>query len=172
MNAAKRAAKEIPENIRGASVSAATETVALKARTAVLRKGNALNTFDDFGRDAERFYMQAKAKKSKPIFLSAEYQDCFGHSLVELLKSPETDDEMLATIAALRTLSEDLKDRGIISAFGFAPSDDVQVATAYTAAGFRKTGLLSGGIRIGEERQDAILWTRKLANPGADDDDE
>jgi hypothetical protein len=67
-------------------------------------------------------------------------------------------------------MGEELKERGIISAFSFAPSDDVNLATAYTAAGFRKTGLLAQGIVARGQRRDAILWTQKLANPGAEDE--
>ena len=32
-----------------------------------------------------------------------------------------------------------------------------------------ETGLLAQGVLVGDTRQDAILWTRKLANPGDDD---
>ena len=44
------------------------------------------------------------------------------------------------------------------------------LATAYVAAGFRKTGLLAAGIQAGGARKDAILWTRKLANPGGEEE--
>ena len=42
--------------------------------------------------------------------------------------------------------------------------------TAFFAAGFRKTGLLASGVLVDGKRVDAILWTRKLADPsgGAD----
>ena len=52
--------------------------------------------------------------------------------------------------------------------FAFVPSDDVLLATAYVANGFRRTGLLEqhlmarGPGRGG--RKDAILFTRKLAS--------
>lgn len=171
VNHSKKGAKSLPEKIRGASVSEIEETTALRtARTNAIKKGEAVNTFDDFGRDAQRFYMSSTVRKGKPVYLSAEFQDCFGHSLVEVLKSPNTDNELLATTAGLREMSDNLKARGIVSAFGFAPSDDVQLGTAYVAAGFRKTGLLAQGIKVGKERKDAILWTRKLMNPGIDDE--
>jgi hypothetical protein len=136
-----------------------------RQRDLVVKKGQAVNTFDNFGRDAERFYMDCVARRSKPNYIAAEYQDCFGHSLVEVLRSPSSDAEISALTAGLRTMCENLKERGIISAFAFAPNDDVELSTAFIAAGFRKTGLLAQGIVIGKERKDAILWTQKLANP-------
>jgi len=170
INAAKKAALDIPEEIKGASIHEVEALEALEARDAAVKKGLTLNTFDNFGRDAERFYYDTALRRGKVNYLAAEYQDCFGHSLLEVLRSPTTDNEIVALTAGMRLMCEDLKDRGIISTFGFAPNDDVALATAYVAAGFRKTGLLARGIQVGDEHKDAILWTRKLANPGIDDD--
>ena len=58
---------------------------------------------------------------------------------------------------------------GLVAGFAFTPSEDVEMASVYLACGFRKTGLLAQGVLVGDTRQDAILWTRKLANPGDDD---
>lgn len=168
--AAKRRAKDIPDQIRGVSVHEVDPFEAETARDQVVKKSQAVNTFDDFGRDAERFYYDCAARRGKPNYVAAEYQDCFGHSLVEILRTPTTDGEVLALTAAMRLMADELKERGIISAFGFAPSDDETLATAYVAAGYRKTGLLASGILIGEDRKDAILWTRKLASPGGEDE--
>ena len=142
------------------------------ARDAAWAEGLAVGTFDRFERDAERAYFDAPARRGEPNYLSTEYQDCFGHSLIEVLRSPADDATLVATIAGLEQLGESLMNRGIVSAFAFAPSDDVPLGTAFTAAGYRRTGLLAQGIVVGEERKDAILWTRKLANPAADSDDE
>jgi len=130
--------------------------------------GPQLSGFDAFGREAERYYVEATAKKGRKVYLTAEFQDCFGHSLIEILRSPSEDADVLGLTAALRVMADDLKERGIISAFGFAPSDDIGLATAYVAAGFRRTGLLAHGCQSGGDRKDAILWTRKLANPAGD----
>jgi hypothetical protein len=169
VNHGKKNAKEVPEDLPMVTVREIEEAAALKARDEVWRKGRGLNPFDDFGRDARRLYLDAQAKRGKMNYLSAEYQDCFGHSLVEILRAPEDDLDVLAVTAGLRGLCERLEERGIVSAFGFAPSDDIGLATAYSACGFRKTGLLAGGIHAGNERKDAILWTRKLSNPADDD---
>jgi hypothetical protein len=53
----------------------------------------------------------------------------------------------------------------VISCFSLAPSDDVALATAFLQNGFRRTGLLVEHLLLGGERKDAILWSRKLANP-------
>jgi hypothetical protein len=168
--AAKKVAKDIPDKIKGVTVHDATEGDAHDARDHVWRKAPfGAGSFDAFGRGAERLFMEASFRRGKPNYLSAEFQDCFGHSLVEVLKRPATESETFAATAGLRHMTEVLKDRGIISAFGFAASDDAELGTVYAAAGFRKTGLLAQGILVGDERKDAILWTRKLANPAGDD---
>ncbi len=171
INAAKKHLKDIPDVIKGIAIHEADETDAYKERDVAWKKGDALAGFDAFGRDAERFFMDAPAKKGRMNYLMAEFQDCFGHSLVELLRSPGNESEVLAATAALRTMSEVLKDRGIVSAFGFAPADDTALAGVYLASGFRKTGLLARGIQVGDDRRDAILWTRKLANPSLEEDE-
>ena len=171
INAAKKNAKDVPDQIKNVTVHEIDPSDAEAARDQALKKGLVVNTFDPFGRDAERFYFDTAARRGKPNYLAAEFQDCFGHSLVEALRSPASDTEIVALTEGLRVMCEELKDRGIISAFGFAPSDDVNLATSYTAAGFRKTGLLAQGILVGKERKDAILWTQKLANPGAEGDE-
>jgi hypothetical protein len=162
----KKNAREVPDDLSMVSVREVEDTsIALKARDEVWRKGKGLNSFDEFGRDAERIFLESVAKRGKPNYVSVEFQDCFGHSLYEVLRAPEDDLDVLALTACLRKISDDLTARGIVSGFAFAPADDIGLATAYIAAGFRKTGLLASGISTGGERKDAILWTRKLANP-------
>lgn len=170
INAAKKAAKDIPEKVRGASVRKATEKDALAARDSAWRKNPGLGTFDIFGRDAKRVYYEASVKRSKANFVSAEFQDCFGHALIEVLRAPTNESEMLAVISGLTTLGDDLKEREIVAAFSFAPNDHVELSTAFVAAGYRKTGLLAQAILEKDGgRKDAILWTRKLANPLGED---
>jgi hypothetical protein len=165
INAGKKTAKDIPEKIKGASVKAATEKDALSARDAAWRKGPAFGSFDMFGRDAERIYFEASYRRSKANYISAEFQDCFGHALVEVLRIPTNENETLAVIAGLRALADELETRGIVSSFAFAPYDNVETSTAFLAAGYRKTGLLAKALLDADgTRKDAILWTRKLAN--------
>jgi len=170
VNAAKKNAREVPETLPSVQVENADETDALEARDQAWKKPiGAVSGFDAFGREAERCFVSATAKKGKTNWISAEYQDCFGHALVETLRTPTDDLDVLALTGGLRTLCEDLKERGIVSAFTFAPSDDIGLATSFVAAGFRKTGVLARGAQANGERRDAILWTRKLANPGGEE---
>ncbi len=170
INAAKKASNDLPEKVRGASVRKATEKDALAARDAAWRKNPALGSFDIFGRDAKRIYYEASVKRSKTNFLSAEFQDCFGHALIEVLRLPTNENEMLAIGSGLTALGDDLKERGIVAAFSFAPNENVELSTAFITAGYRKTGLLAQGVLDKKGgRKDAILWTRKLANPLGED---
>jgi hypothetical protein len=52
-----------------------------------------------------------------------------------------------------------------VSCFSLAPSDDVSLATAFAFNGFRRTGLLLNHLVAGGVRKDAIVWSRKMANP-------
>ena len=165
INKAKKVAKDIPDKLRGINVHEIEPEDAFKARDQVWKKGEGVGCFDTFGRDATRAYYDTVYKKAKPNYISTEFQDCFGHSLIEVLRSPEDDHEMRALVGGLRTVGDELQDRGIVSAFAFAAVDDLQLATAFLAAGYRKTGLLASGVKIGDVRKDAVLWTRKLANP-------
>lgn len=171
VNAGKKNAREVPDALPHVHVETADETDALEARDQAWKKPvGVLSGFDAFGREAERCFVAATAKKGKTNWISAEYQDCFGHALVEALRTPTDDLDVLALTGGLRVLCDDLKERGIVSAFTFAPSDDIGLATAYVAAGFRKTGILARGAQANGERRDAILWTRKLANPGGEEE--
>ena len=170
INAGKKAAKDMPEKIKGASVRPATEKDALSARDTAWRKSPAFGSFDMFGRDAARIFYDASYRRSKTNYLSAEFQDCFGHALIEVLRLPTTENETLAVLAGLRVLGEDLEQRGIVAAFAFAPHDNVEISTAFLAAGYRKTGLLAKALPAADgQRSDAILWTRKLASALGED---
>jgi len=170
INAAKKAAADIPEKIKGATVRPATEKDALSARDAAWRKGSGFGSFDTFGRDAQRVYYDTSVRRSKTNYVSAEFQDCFGHALIEVLRLPTNENETLAVIAGLRVLGDELEQRGIVAEFAFAPNDNEEISTAFVAAGYRKTGLLAQAILDGDgTRKDAILWTNKFANALGDD---
>ncbi|MBX3197754.1 MAG: hypothetical protein KF894_06390 [Labilithrix sp.] len=130
-----------------------------------LRGGRALTAFEPFGRDVERRYFQLTARSGFELVASTESQSCFGNAFLELLTAPSTEHERLATISALRTICDKLLAEGVVSCFSLAPSDDVALATAFVFNGFRRTGLLVDHMLVGGKRKDAIVWSRKLANP-------
>ncbi len=162
---AKKGLKDFDKAVPQAKVAQVSEVEARKAVAAALRNGRALTAFEPFGRDAERRYFVATARGGFELHASTESQACFGNAYLELLQGPRTDAEKLATIGALKAFCDRLLSEGVVSCFSLAPSDDVAMATAFLHNGFRRTGLLTEHLVVGNERKDAILWSRKLANP-------
>jgi hypothetical protein len=166
INAGKKLAESIEEPVKGVTVKQIDRESAEEARDAVWQKrSDAYGCFDAFGRDAGRIYVEVSSKRTKPNYLSGEFQDCFGHSLIEILRVPRNEHDVQAIAAGLQWLNDYLKAKEIVSAFAFAPVDNVELATIFLSCGFRKTGLLAKGALCGDKRSDAILWTRKLADP-------
>jgi len=164
--AAKKLAKELPDRaVPTAKVAQVTEAEARKAVSAALRGGRALTAFEPFGRDVERRYFVATARGGFELHASTESQACFGNAYLELLQSPRSEAEKLATVGALGAFCAKLLSEGVVSCFSLAPSDDVSLGLAFVHNGFRRTGLLVDHLVVGGERKDAILWSRKLANP-------
>jgi hypothetical protein len=155
------AARQMPQ----AKVVPMTEGDARKAVAASVRAGCALTTFEPFGRDVERHYFVATARGGFELYASTESQACFGNAFLELLQSPRNEAEKWATVGALKAFCDRLLAGGVVSCFSLVPSDDVALATAFLHNGFRRTGLLVEHLVVGAERKDAILWSRKLANP-------
>jgi hypothetical protein len=169
---AKKKARDFEKALKGVSVKEVDSETAIEARDKVWKNGGALGCFDPFGRDALRLFVETSSKKGKSNYLSAEFQDCFGHSLIEILRTPEDDSDLASIVTGLRHFNDELTRREIVSAFAFAPVDDVDLSAAFLATGYRKTGLLAKGVLVGGLRRDAILWSRKLADPsgGAEGD--
>jgi hypothetical protein len=130
-----------------------------------VKGGRALTAFEPFGRDVERRWFQLTARQGFELVASTESQSCFGNAFLELLTAPKSDHERLATVSSLRTICDKLLAEGVVSCFSMTPSDDIALGTAFVYNGFRRTGLLKNHIVVGGERKDAIVWSRKLANP-------
>jgi len=143
----------------------AKESEIHKSVEKAIRSGRALTAFEPFGRDATRRYFTLSARGGFELVVSTESQSCFGNAFLELLTAPTTDAERLATMSAVRTVCDKLLAEGAVSCFALVPSDDLGLTTAFVFNGFRRTGLLVGHLRIGDERKDAIVFSRKLANP-------
>jgi hypothetical protein len=166
INAGKKAADAVDDPSKGVTVQQVDRETAEEARDGLwVKRSDTYGCFDAFGRDAARIYVEVVGKKAKANYLSAEFQDCFGHSLIEILRVPRTEAEVHAAIAGLTWLNDTLKSKEIVSAFAFAPVDNLELTTIFLACGYRKTGLLAKGALVADKRSDAVLWTRKLADP-------
>ena len=163
---AKKLSKELADKaLPVAKVAQIRENDVKKPLAAALRAGRALTAFEPFGRDVERRYFSVTSRGGFELIASTESQSCFGNAFLELLTGPKTEADRLATVASLRAICDKLLGEGVVSCFSLAPSDDVALATAFVFNGFRRTGLLVNHMVVGGERKDAIIWSRKLANP-------
>jgi len=163
---AKKVAKEMGDKpLPAAKVNVIREPDVRKPLAAALKAGRALTAFEPFGRDVERRYFSLTSRGGFELIGSTESQACFGNAFLELLQGPKNEAEKLCTISALRALCEKFLAEGVVSTFSLSPSDDLLMATAFVANGFRRTGLLQSHLVVGSERKDAIIWSRKLANP-------
>jgi hypothetical protein len=166
---AKRNAKESqPRALLPVKLLPLAEADARKAVASAIKSGRALTAFEAFGRDVVRRYFMATAKAGFSLCMSIESQACFGNAFLELLQSPRSEAEKQATTSAVKAMCEKLQGEEVVSCFALAPSDDVVLATVFVQNGFRRTGLLLDHLVVGTERKDAILFSRKLANPAED----
>jgi hypothetical protein len=163
---AKRDAKEhAARSLPPVKIAAQSEADMRKAVASALKSGHAITAFEPFGRDVERRYFTATAKGGFSLCLSTESQACFGNAFLELLEAPRSASDKLAVAGVVRAMCEKLQGEDVVSCFSLAPSDDVVLATVFVQNGFRRTGLLIDHMLVGGQRKDAILWSRKLANP-------
>ncbi len=163
---AKRGLKDGADALVHAKIAPSTEADTRKAVATALRSGRALTAFEPFGRDVERRYFTATARGGFELHASTESQECFSNAFLELLQSPRTEAEKVGTASVLSAFCDKLVAEGVVSCFSLAPSDDVALASVYLQNGFRRTGLLHEHLFVRGERKDAIVWSRKLANPG------
>ena len=165
---AKKQAKELHERPlppTKVNVVNETDTAVRKTIEKAVKTGRALTAFEAFGRDVDRRFFSLTSRGGFELIASTEQQSCFGNAFIELLTGPKTEAERVATVAALKALCDKLLAEGVVSCFAMAPSDDVALSTAFVFNGFRRTGLLLNHVTVGSERRDAIVWSRKLANP-------
>jgi len=161
--AGKRGLKDLADKLPPAKATPMAESDARKAVIAAQRNGRALTSFELFGRDVERRYFAVAVRGGFDLVASTESQSCFGNAFLELLESPRTEAEKIATAAALRCLCDKLLAEETVSCFSLAPSDDSNLASVFLHNGFRRTGLLLDHLVTGGVRKDAIVWSRKLA---------
>ncbi|HEX7665309.1 MAG TPA: hypothetical protein VF407_12380 [Polyangiaceae bacterium] len=171
---AKKRAKDLAgQSLPVAKLAQVKEADTKKQLAAALKSGRAMTAFEPFGRDVERRYFVATARAGFELVASIESQACFGNAFLELLTAPKNDAEALATTSAVKVVCEKLLKEGTVSVFSLVPSDDVALASAFCFNGFRRTGLLLNHVVLGDgtgngPRKDAIIFSKKLANPTAD----
>lgn len=163
---ALHAASDGLEKAPAVKLAVLPEDEAKRKVAACLKTQAALSGFEPFGRDVARSYFALTSKAIGELVASVETQSCFGSALVELLTGPKTEREALATAAAVRALVTRMIASDLASCFAFVPSDDVALASAFVANGFRRTGLLEQHLVARGARKDAILFTRKLSTTG------
>jgi hypothetical protein len=171
VTAARKLARDMANAPRVAVKLAPASAGDVQKRVAVAAKeGRALTGFEPFGRDVSRDDLVISAKGMPELVIGAEVQRCYGNAFLEVLTAPRDDRERGFLISALEATCARLLAAEIVCAFGLSPVNDVKMATAFAAAGFRRTGLLRQHMRTkGDGRIDAILWSRKLANPSGEE---
>lgn len=137
-----------------------------KRVTQATKENRALTGFETFGRDVSRDDFVITAKNMGEIVVGCEVQRCYGNAFVEVLTAPRDDRERAFFCAAIKATCDRLLANEIVCAFALTPANDVKLAAAYVANGFRRSGVLRQHVRAKGERVDAILWSRKLAVPG------
>jgi hypothetical protein len=159
---ARRQMKSAGAPLPAVKIAPAREPDVRRAVAAAHRTGRALTGFEPFGRDAQRTAYVITARSGFELHASWESQACFGNSFLEILTGPRTEAERLATIASVRALCDRLAAEDIFATFCLSPADDAELATVYLSAGFRRSGVLAKHVRVGGERKDAIVWSKKL----------
>lgn len=163
---ARKLARELgASSNRGVRLQLASEAVVKRAVAAAARSGRALTRFDRFGRDVQRSEMCVTARGGFSLIVSVERQPCFDNAFIELLTGPRTDRDVALTAAGLRATCEKLKREGTVGSFATSPVDDVGLAAAWLANGFRRTGTLVAHQLVRGERRTSFLWTKKLSLP-------
>ncbi|MEO8875416.1 MAG: hypothetical protein ABI461_07510 [Polyangiaceae bacterium] len=174
VHAKKKSKSLVGQPLPVAKINVLKEVDTRKALAGALKSGRAMTAFESFGRDVERRYFSITARGGFELIVSIESQACFGNAFLELLTAPSTDEERLATTSAIRALCDKLLQEGAVSVFSLVPSDDIGLSAAFVFNGFRRTGLLLAHLVLGDGkradagRKDAIIFSRKLANPQND----
>lgn len=165
MTQARKLAKEISLEGGPLKIAPLAEADAHKRIEKAGKEGRALTGFESFGRDVSRSDVVVSQRGLEAV-IGAEIQRCYGNAFLEVLTAPRDDKERNFLAAALDAACNRLQAQQSVCAFALAPVDDVRLATAFVAAGFRRTGLLRQHLRLRDQRVDALLFCRKLAVPG------
>ncbi len=163
--ASRKFAKGAPESLPKVNVALAREQDIDKAFSNADKTGRTLTGMENFGRDVQKNLHLCTARGGFSLLVGVEAQPCFDNAFVEALCAPRGDKETWLTAAALDKICAQLVSEGIVSAFALSPAESVELSAAYLRAGFRRTGLLPNHLRIAGQKADAVLWSRRLADP-------
>jgi len=162
---AKKLARTWGKALPAPRVTSLREQELSRARAFAERAGAALGSFDPFSRDAERCYYACASRGGLTVVASVESQACFDNAYLQLVSAPRSTKEALFTARALSGICEALRQRGVVSCFATTPVHESELAASFLGNGFRRTGILHRHLLGAGERQDAFLWSRKLALP-------
>lgn len=163
--ASRRFLRGAPASLPKVNIAEARDQDIEKAFSHAEKMGRVLTAMEAFGRDVEKHQYLCTARGGFSLLVGVEAQPCFDNAFVEALCAPRGDKETWLTASALEKICAQLVSDGIVSAFALSPSESVELSAAYLQAGFKRSGLLSGHLRIAGQKADAVLWTRRLADP-------
>lgn len=149
-------------------VQSARASLVQRAVEAAERSSRALTKFEPFSRDVDKEYYACTARGGFSLFVGVETQPCFDNAFIEPLTAPRSDKETHLTSLALGRICEILTEKGVVGCFAMSRVQEVDLNAAYLANGFRRTGNLKGHLLDNGRRQDAFLWSQRLAQPGDD----
>lgn len=122
--------------------------------------------FDErFGSIGNRVHLVAhgptRGAKTVDQIVTGELQEPFGNAFVQCAMHPTRVEEARLMASALAGLHEVLHTREIGCAFAMSPADNSLAAAVFLQAGYRRTGVLSRHLVVGDHRVDALLFTRR-----------
>ena len=137
--------KDVPEKIKGATADESRRRDGARAAaTPRIAQGRAVRAPSTPSVATPRASTsRSRMKGAKDNFISAEYQDCFGHALIEILHRPDDDKDVLARRTASASSARTSRSAASSRRSRSRAVDDMPLATVFTAAGYRKTGLLA-----------------------------
>ena len=136
-----------------------------RARAVAERSGAGLPAFEPFSRDAERSYYSFSSRGGLSVMASVESQPCFDNAYLQLVSAPRSGKEATFMARAVSAFCDSLRLRGVVSCFATTPVQESALAAVFLGNGFRRTGILHRHLLGASEREDAFLWSRKLALP-------
>lgn len=173
LNQAKKLQPELTGALKGFRVALCSdESVGAEAALPPRSKKGGAWLEERFGRTGQRLHVVGRVARvgAKPAeqLLSLELQEPFGNAHLQLASWALKPDDGRMLFCALQAAAEPLRAKEIGCVFALSPADNPVTAAAFLAAGYKRTGLLSQHLLLGDRRVDAFLWTRRSVTADAD----